>query len=222
MLAFYPRFIRTFDDLPGYVSLLIHSWNGCNMRCYGCHNYDELIAKKPVGHLTAGQVIDRLKDCHNLFDAVLISGGEFLMNEASEVDRFLQQVRVIFSGKIIVFTNGTYPRKLQRLLVNQFIDGVHVDMKLPFHCLDTVDDREVYEAIIGVAPSQQYCQDILESVETVIRHNSQVSQVRTVRYPLLSEEYFAQIRAYVNTIKIKYNSDVPYFLNPYHPPQTTS
>jgi pyruvate-formate lyase-activating enzyme len=221
MLAFYPRFIRTFDDLPGYVSLLIHSWNGCNMRCFGCHNYEELIAKKPVGHLTSEQVIDRLKNGNDLFDAVLLSGGEFLMNETSAITSFLARIRETFKGEIIIFTNGTYPRKLQRILADHLIDGVHIDMKLPFHCLDPDDDREVFEAIIGTSPSRSYCQDILESVEIVIRHNSKVSQVRTVRYPLLSDEYFDQIRMYVQRLKTKFNSDVPYFLNPYHPPQTT-
>lgn len=221
MLAFYPRFIRTFDDLPGHVSLLIHAWNGCNMRCYGCHNYDELIAKKPDGHLTPEQVINRLDGCGEIFDAVLFSGGEFMMNEVLETEDFLRRVRSIFAGKIIIFTNGTFPRKLQRMIANDLVDGVHIDMKLPFHCLDPEYDRDVFEAIIGVVPSKRFCQDILESVETVIRHNSNVSQVRTVRYPLLSDEYFDQILAYVNGLQTKYDSVVPYFLNPYHPPQIT-
>ncbi|WP_314001630.1 radical SAM protein [uncultured Paenibacillus sp.] len=221
MLAFYPRFIRTFDDLPGHVSLLIHAWNGCNMRCYGCHNHDELIAKKPDGHLTAEQVIERLGECNDMFDAVLFSGGEFMMNEASEISHFLNRVRKIFKGKIIVFTNGTFPRKLQRMLADNLVDGVHIDMKLPYHCLDPEDDRELFEAIIGTVPTKRCCRDILESVETVIRHNSRLSQVRTVRYPLLSDEYFERIQEYVNGLKTKYDSVVPYFLNPFHPPQVT-
>jgi len=219
MLAFYPRFIRTFDDLPGHISLLIHAWNGCNMRCYGCHNYDELIAKKPNGHLTSRQVIDRLDGCNEMFDAVLFSGGEFLMNDVGDIEPFLRQVRRIFKGKIIVFTNGTFPRKLQHILALDLADGIHIDMKLPFHCLDPEGDREVFEAIIGMMPTKRLCQDILESVETVIRHNSRVSQVRTVRYPLLSDEYFDRISEYVNGLKTKYSSQIPYRINPFHPTQ---
>lgn len=220
MLAFYPRFIRTFDDLPGHVSLLIHVWNGCNMRCYGCHNYGELIAAGPDdSQLSAEQTIRRLADCGRLFDAVLLSGGEFLMNGLAEIERFLVQVRASFPGKIVVFTNGTFPRKLRRLLDARLIDGAHIDMKLPYHCLDPVLDREVYEAIIGVAPSARCVRDMLEAVETVVRHNSRISQVRTVRYPLLSDEYFEHIRSYVHELKIRHNSAVSYFLNPYYPPQ---
>ncbi|MFC4597984.1 radical SAM protein [Cohnella hongkongensis] len=220
MLAFYPRFIRTFDDLPKRVSLLIHSWNGCNMRCVGCHNYDDLIAAAPDGsRLTADQAIERIRGSAGLFDALLISGGEFLMNNASEIVDFLRQVREAFDGSVIVYTNGAFPRKLRLLLDGKLVDGVHIDMKLPYHCLDPEEDADVYEAIIGTVPSRRLCLDMLESIEAVIRHNSAVSQVRTVRYPLLSDEYFALIRGFVDELNARHNSCVPYFLNPYYPPQ---
>lgn len=218
MLAFYPRFTRTLDDLPGHISLLVHAWNGCNLRCYGCHNYDELIAARPTGHLNAAQVIHRLKGADQLFDALLLSGGEFLINEYDEIEAFLTGVRTVYEGKIVILTNGTYPRKLQRLLAAKLIDGAHVDMKLPFHLMDAAEDREIYQAVLGVAPSARLGEDVLESVAAVIRHNSELSQVRTVRYPLLSDEYFEFVRQYVEALKEKHSSDVPYFLNPYYPP----
>lgn len=221
MLTFYPRFIRTFTDLPGHLSLLIHAWNGCNMRCYGCHNDAELIAQKPIPHLllTPEQTLERLSGSDGLFDAVLFSGGEFLISSAAELESFLRRVRLIFRGKIIVMTNGTFPGKLKHLLELALIDGVHIDMKLPFHLLDPAEDAEVFKAIIGAQPSVRFCQDILDSVDLVIRHNSRLSQVRTVRYPLLSEEFFVQITSYIEQLKDKYDSIVPYYLNPYHPPQ---
>ncbi len=220
MLAFYPRFIRTFDDLPDRVSLLVHSWNGCNMRCFGCHNYDDLIAAKPdESRLTADQTVERIRANAGLFDGLLVSGGEFLMNNASEIADFLRRVRGAFDGAVIVYTNGTCPRKLRMLLDLRLVDGVHIDMKLPYHLLDPVEDSDVYEAIIGTVPSRRMCRDMLESVEAVIRHNGEASQVRTVRYPLLSDEYFEGIRAYVNEMNAKHCSRVPYFLNPYYPPQ---
>ncbi|MBW7475236.1 4Fe-4S cluster-binding domain-containing protein [Paenibacillus oenotherae] len=219
MLIFYPRMIRTFEDLPGHISLLIHSWNGCNMRCFGCHNHEELIALKPVGFLTADAVLERLRGCGTLFDAVLLSGGEFLINEMAGMEQFLHELRSVFRGKIIVFTNGAYPQKLRRLLHARLIDGVHMDMKLPFHCLDPEADREVIEAIIGVAPSRRLCRDIVDCLDVVIRHNSPFSQVRTVRYPQLSEQYFEEIKCYVQQLNHKYNSSVPYFVNPYCQPE---
>jgi len=185
------------------------------MRCHGCHNYDELIAKRPVDYLTAEQVIHRLQSGGALFDAVLLSGGEFLINALPEITAFLTGLRTVFDGPVVVFTNGTYPDKLQRLLDGGLIDGVHLDMKLPYHCLDPEDDRDIYEAVLGIAPSARYCRDILDSVELVIAHNSRLSQVRTVRYPMLDQPYFDQIRSYVDALNDQYGSDVPYYLNPY-------
>ncbi len=220
MLTFYPRFIRTFTDLPGHLSLLIHAWNGCNMRCYGCHNDAELIAQRPIPHLqlNAEQTLERLAGSDTMMDAVLFSGGEFLMARMAELECFLGRVRTIFNGKIVILTNGTFPEKLRRLLELGLIDGVHIDMKLPFHTLDPKEDADVFEAILGVTPSARLCRDILASVELVIRHNSRLSQVRTVRYPLLSEEFFEQIASYVGQLQRKFDSIVPYFLNPYFPP----
>ncbi|MFB9275151.1 radical SAM protein [Cohnella cellulosilytica] len=220
MLAFYPGFVRTFDDLPGRVSLLIHSWNGCNMRCFGCHNYDDLIAAKPdASRLTAEQAVERIRASAGLFDALLVSGGEFLVNRASDIVDFLRSVRGAFDGAVIVYTNGTYPGKLRMLLDRGLVDGVHIDMKLPYHLLDPGEDSDVYETIIGTVPSRRTRRDMLAAVEAVIRHNGETSQVRTVRYPQLSDEYFERIRAYVDELNAKHGSRVPYFLNPYYPPQ---
>ncbi|RXZ81622.1 radical SAM protein [Paenibacillaceae bacterium] len=218
MLIFYPRFTRTFDDLPGKIALLVHGWNGCNLRCCGCHNYSELIARRPADYLTAEQAINRLAKCHQLFDAILLSGGEFLMAGLDDVTHFLTQLRALFTGEIIILTNGTYPDKLNYILSNNLIDGVHLDLKLPFHCLDPIKDRSVFELVLGVPPTRALCQRILQSAVLVIRHNSRTSQIRTVRYPMLSDDYFQQIRVYVETLKIEHNSEVPYFLNPYYPP----
>lgn len=135
------------------------------------------------------------------------------------MEQFLSGLRSVFRGNIIVFTNGAYPQKLRRLLHAHLIDGVHMDMKLPFHCLDPEEDREVIEAIIGIAPSKRLCRDIVDSLDVVIRHNSPFSQVRTVRYPQLCEQYFEGIKQYVNLLNHKYNSTVPYFLNPYFQPE---
>lgn len=220
MLCFHPRFIRTFVDVPGHLSLLIHAWNGCNMRCCGCHNEAELLARKPEGQLTPEQTIGRIGAYGDMFDAVIFSGGEFLVNEPVEVEPFLRQVRSVFHGKVILFTNGTFPGKLKNMLDNRLIDGVHIDLKLPFHCMDPADDCEVFQAIIGTVPSKRFCQDILHSVDAVIRHNSVVSQVRTVKYPQLSDEYFEQISAYVTALNAKYGSSVPYFLNPFQWPDS--
>ncbi|PZD96054.1 radical SAM protein [Paenibacillus sambharensis] len=218
MLLFYPQFTRTFHDLPGHTSLLIHAWNGCNMRCFGCHNYDELIAGKPVNPLTPHNVAERLKSADQLMDAVLFSGGEFLINPLEDIEQFLRAVRDVFRGVIVLLTNGSYPRKLERLLADGLADGVHIDMKLPYHCLDPAEDSAIYQAVIGTVPSVRFRDDMLQSIELVIRHNSPYSRIRTVQYPILSPEFFEHIREYVVSLNARHHSSVPYDLNPYHQP----
>lgn len=218
MLTFYPRLIRSFTDLPGHTSLMIHSLNGCHLRCFGCHNYDALIQSPPDHFLSEEEVLQRIAQNGFLFDAVIISGGEFLMGNLSQIMAFLQRLKKGFNGKIIVNTNGAFPQKVRTLLEQHLVDGIHIDMKLPYHCLDVLEDREVYKAVLGVVPTRSLIGSMLTSIEEVIRHNSPDSQVRTVRYPILSDEYFTEIQNYVQSLKEKYDSDVPYHLNPYYQP----
>lgn len=220
MLAFHPRFVRTFDDLPGYLGLLIHAWNGCNMRCLGCHNHKELIATQAdASHLNAEQTIIRIAAANTLFDAVLLSGGEFLIGAFAEIEAFLEQVRVVFDGCIIIYSNGTFPDKLERLLSGNLIDGVHLDVKLPYHLLDPGTEADLYEAILGIVPSSRIRRRLLASLELVIAHDSPLSRLRTVRYPLLSDEYFETIAELILDLKRKHHSNVPYDLNPYYEPE---
>lgn len=220
MLAFHPRFVRTFDDLPGRLSLLIHAWNGCNMRCLGCHNHEELIAARAdASHLNAEQTLVRIAAANTLFDAVLLSGGEFLIGAMAEIEPFLEQVRGVFDGCVVIYSNGTYPGKLERLLARGLVDGVHLDVKLPYHLLDPSAESDLYEAILGTVPSERMRRSLLASIELVIAHDSPVSRVRTVRYPLLSDEYFETIASLVLDLKHKHRSSVPYDLNPYYAPE---
>jgi len=189
------------------------------MRCFGCLNERELIAARPDGRqLNAGQTLARIQSGGDLFDAVLLSGGEFLLGRTADIQRFLERIRSVFDGKVVVYTNGTFPRKLRLLLEKRLLDGVHVDMKLPYHCLDPEEDPRIYEAILGIVPSRRRCGEMLESVELVVRHNSPLSQVRTVRYPQLDDGSIGRIRSYVNELNRKHGSNVPYRLNPFYPP----
>ncbi|GLI04579.1 hypothetical protein YDYSG_06090 [Paenibacillus tyrfis] len=218
MLRFYPIMIRTFDDLPGNTSLVIHSLAGCNLHCFGCHNYDELVASKHEHYLLAGDILQQIKMNGYLFDALIFSGGEFLMGNLTEIILFLAELRKGFPGKIIINTNGTFPEKIRHLLERELADGIHIDMKLPYHAFNRNVDMAAYQAVLGVVPTPALVQNMMSAIQLVIRHNSPFSQVRTVKYPVLSEEYFEQIRSYVDELKERYNSEVTYKLNEFYFP----
>lgn len=212
-MKFYKKLIRVFNDLPDHTTLLIHSLKGCPMHCYKCHNYDEIIANTPKDYYTSKDIINHIEQNGFLFDAVMFSGGEFLLEGIDKISDLLLDVREVFDGKIIVNTNGMFPDKVDFLLRNTLVDGIHVDMKLPYHILDIKEDKDIYNAIMGITPTKQIVDSLLNTIDLVIQSNTILSQVRTVKYPLLSQEFFDETRQYVEELKQKYNSVVPYFQN---------
>ncbi|WP_026908677.1 4Fe-4S cluster-binding domain-containing protein [Paucisalibacillus globulus] len=217
-MKLYNNFIRTFTDLPNHTTLLIHSLSGCPLHCFGCHNYDEIIANTPKEYKTADDLYDYLRKSGFLFDAIMFSGGEFLINSLNEVRDLLQQVRTLFDGKIIVTTSGIYYQKVRTLYEENLVDGIHIDMKLPYHVLDVKEDAQIYKDIMGITPSKKVVNQLIASVDAVIEHNSILDQVRTVQYPLLDEAFFTEIRHFVEERKAYHGSIVPYFQNEFvHP-----
>lgn len=212
-VKFYNNFIRTFTDLPNHTTLLIHSLSGCPLKCFGCHNYDEIIANTPKEYKTTEDLYEYLRLNGFLFDAVMFSGGEFLINPMKKVRALLLEVRARFNGVIIVTTSGMYFDKVRALYDENLVDGIHIDMKLPYHSLDIVEDAYIYQDIMGIKPNINVVGNLLSSVDAVIAHNSKLDQVRTVRYPLLDYAFFEEIKAYVDRRKEFHNSEVSYFLN---------
>ncbi|MDY0395101.1 hypothetical protein RWE15_12555 [Virgibacillus halophilus] len=166
------------------------------------------------------QYIRQVKTCSliwrkavSFFDAIMFSGGEFLISPLDEICELLQKVRRIFTGKIIITTSGIYQKKIEKVYSGNLTDGVHIDMKLPYHVLDVVEDKQIYQDIMGITPTKKMVDNLLCSVEMVIAHNSILDQVRTVKYPILGDAFFEEIRRYVDELKARYQSNVPYFLN---------
>lgn len=212
-MQFYKKFIRTFNDLPNHHTLLIHSLTGCNFKCLGCHNYDEIVSKKHDDYYTEQDIIEHLELNGFIFDAVIISGGEFLLEKIENISNFLLKIRKVFDGKIIINTNGSFPNKIEYLLENKLVEGFHIDMKLPYHMLDVENDKDIFIDTIGFSPSQHFIDKLLQSINITVSHNSPYSQIRTVEYPHLSNEFFEFIESYVNDLNKKHNSNMQYHLN---------
>lgn len=213
MMKFYEKFIRTFHDVPDHTTLLVHSLSGCPLHCFGCHNYDDIVANTPKEYKTVEDLSNYIENSGFLFDAMMFSGGEFLIDDIHKICDILQQIRHEFHGKIIVTTSGMYPNKIQKLYENRLVDGIHIDMKLPYHALDVQTDRAIFQDIMGIKPSKRMVENLLTSIDTVIAHNAAVDQVRTVKYPILDEAFFTEIQAYIDARKAHFNSNVSYFLN---------
>src|SRR5699024_2676285 len=167
------------------------------LHCYGCHNYDEIVAHTPKEYKTKTDLYNYLELSGYLFDAIMFSGGEFLIDKIEEITTLLEKTRSIFSGKIIVTTCGIYNKKIRHLIKLGLVDGIHIDMKLPYHVLDPKNDQQIFQDVMGIKPNEKLINNLLDSIDTVIQHNSPLDQIRTVKYPILADIFFEEIRIYI-------------------------
>ncbi|WP_339060168.1 4Fe-4S cluster-binding domain-containing protein [Tepidibacillus marianensis] len=213
-MKFYKHFIRSFNDLPDHHALLIHSLVGCNFQCFGCHNYEKLVVKKEFQpYYLSKDIISHLRLNGYFFDTLIFNGGEFLLENINEIIDFLHRVRDEFEGIIIINTNGSFPEKIEQLIKLNLVDGIHIDMKLPYHLLDLNEDQEIYEKILGFKPTKTFIERLISSIHIVIKHNSPYSQIRTVKYPILSDQFFQENKYLVENLNQEYGSNIPYYIN---------
>ena len=102
MMLFSKNIIRSFTDLPNHTSLIIHSI-GCNLKCYKCFNYETLVAN-PQNVCDKNGVLSQIKTNGYLSDAIILSGGEFLNNDLNEIKMFINELKEIYDGLIIIKT----------------------------------------------------------------------------------------------------------------------
>lgn len=213
-MRFYKNMIRSYIDLPNNISMVIHNIScGCNFKCYGCFNYNDLIVNPPNEYYTEEDILNIIKKQGFMFDAIIFSGGEFLLEDVKNIENFLKSIKKIFNGKIVIYTNGTSPNKVEYLLNKNLVDGFHVDMKLPYHLLDVNKDKELFNIVLGINPTQNTMNNILKTINIVIKNGSKYNQIRTVKYPILTDDYFKEIELYIKQLENKYNTKIEYRLN---------
>jgi pyruvate formate lyase activating enzyme len=121
-------------DYPGYISAIIWT-TGCNFRCPFCYNKDIVLGK--VGLISEKEVLSFLEKRKGLLEAVVITGGEPLLQE-DIVDIASKIKKKCYLLKID--TNGCYPEKLQELINKKLVDYVAMDVKAPKKKYDKLTD----------------------------------------------------------------------------------
>jgi pyruvate-formate lyase-activating enzyme len=204
-MLFNKHIIRSFIDLPNHTSLIINCI-GCNLHCYKCFNYEKLVANS-VDTCNKTYILNQIKLNGYLSDAIILSGGEFLLNPIEEIIDFLKELKQIYDGLIIINTNGTMPEKMK--LVRKYIDGFHTDMKLPYHVLNE-DDREIISLTLGRIIDTKKC---IESIKYTIKSDSGYSQIRSVKYPFIDLSVYEDNIKYILDLNNQYEKQTPYFIN---------
>jgi pyruvate formate lyase activating enzyme len=114
-------------DYPGKLSAIIGT-QGCNMRCPWCHNF-YLIPYDFANHseiITEEDFFSFLDQRKHFLDGIVITGGEPTIQ--SDLPELCEQVRKMGLA-VKIDTNGTNPGVLNRLLKEELVDYIAMDVK---------------------------------------------------------------------------------------------
>lgn len=212
-IKYYNKFTSSISEINNSPTLLIHSVSGCNLKCYNCLNYDSLIKNKHDNFYTINDITNYLKLNSFIYDYIVLSGGEFLINDLDLIIKDVTQIKQSSHIPIIIYTNGTFPLKLRYLLEKEIIDGVHTDMKLPFQYIDYIKDQELLFLTLGSKASQQTISDIILSFEYTVQFDKGLNQIRSVKYPFLDPSVFNDNKQWIEKLNLKYHQHTPYIIN---------
>ena len=150
----------SLQDYPGKLACVLFT-PGCQLRCPFCHNSElalaDLKGQMPDGtfidSVDKAKVFDFLNKRKNVLEAVVISGGEPTLQPG--LPDFLRQLRQ-FPYLLKMDTNGFNPKVLKKLLDENLLDYVAMDLK----------NRPLNYALTAGIPSFQP-QPILESMKLI-------------------------------------------------------
>ena len=124
-------------EFHGNMSLVIFM-SKCPLACRYCHNVELL---EDNTQKTFEEVKSKIDNAADFIDAVVISGGEPLMQLDSLIELFTYVKSIGLKTKLD--TSGIYPDKIEKLLELKLLDFVSLDVKAPFEKYRKVTDSNV-------------------------------------------------------------------------------
>lgn len=112
-------------DFPGRVASLVF-WGGCNLTCPFCHNPALVLEPDSCPDLDRAELLDELAGRRPFIDGVVISGGEPTLDGGLQA--FLSAVKGLGLA-VKLDTNGLAPLVIARLLSEQLVDSLAIDLK---------------------------------------------------------------------------------------------
>ncbi len=143
----------SFSDYPTKTAAVVFT-QGCNFRCPFCHN-SSLLKTKNKSALTEEYFFEFLKKRIGLLDGVVISGGEPTMQ--SDLPLFTSRIKDL-GFPVKLDTNGSDPTMIEKLLSQNLIDYIAMDIKAPMDKYNTlcgvkVDCNKIHSSITLIATS---------------------------------------------------------------------
>ncbi|MFN4133602.1 MAG: radical SAM protein, partial [Candidatus Hadarchaeales archaeon] len=124
-------------DWPGNLSAVVFL-QGCDLRCPWCQNVEGINPRK--GKLAeTGRVLRQIKELKPMITAVVLSGGEPLLQPGAAAELLKGAKRL--GLKTAIETNATHPEALGTIISH--LDFVAIDVKAP------LSNPRLYEKVTG-------------------------------------------------------------------------
>jgi len=182
-------FIKTtFIEYPGKIASMIFL-PGCNFRCSFCFNPELILESDKIEDVNEKEIFDFLEKQKKWIDAVVISGGEPTLHK--DLINFIGKIKKL--GFLVrIYTNGSNPDILKKLINEKLIDSIAMDIKAPL-------TEEKYESVTN---TKEFLESVKESI-TLIMNSGLDYEFRTTIVPSLhSDEDVEEIAKYIKGAKL--------------------
>ena len=142
----------SFVDYPGKIAIVLFT-RGCNVRCRYCHNA-HIIPYEGDTLVTEQQVWDFLKKREGVIPGVVVTGGEPTIQK--DLIEFLTKLRTM-KYSIKLDTNGYRPDVLKKVINNNLVDFIAMDIKAPKGKYEKITQVPFFEVNI------QACIDMIKN-----------------------------------------------------------
>lgn len=177
----------TLLDYPEKCGATVFTF-GCNLRCPFCHNASLVLKREgDDAVISEDYFFDFLNSRKGILDGVTISGGEPLLQP--DIIPFI--IRIKQMGFLVKLdTNGTNPQLLKKLIDENLVDYVAMDIK---NCL------EKYPQTVGVDAFDTT--PIKKSIEILLENRVEYEFRTTVCCELFTLQDFEKIGALIKGAK---------------------
>lgn len=189
----------TLIDYPGKIACTVFL-AACNFHCPWCYSSEIVLPEKIRNQprISEKEFFEFLKSRRDLLEGVVVCGGEPCLN--SELPKFVKKIKK-FKYAVKIDTNGSWPEMLRKLIREQLIDYVAMDIKAP---------KEKYEKVVG---RKVNIKDIERSV-SLLKENRVDYDFRTTVVPkLLKKEDILKIADWISGAE-------KYYLQNFRPEKT--
>lgn len=157
-------------DYPDNIATVLFT-QGCNMNCPYCHNPELISETNENEYLNLDNLWEFLDKRSGLIDGVVITGGEPLIQESI----YDLLVKIKEYGLLIKLdTNGTNYNLLKKIVENNLIDYIAMDIKGPI---------KEYDKFCGIKLNKAIIKNIDRSIELLKKSNNIITEMRTTVVP---------------------------------------